>query len=81
VPFTVPPRLAPATATATLSTGTFQRFEYRAMKLGSDYNLVLYAADRAAADAAAEAASAEVDRLDWVFSDYKPTARSAFFPG
>ena len=48
-----------------------ERFEYHGMKFGSDYNLVLYAPDKATADAAAKAAEAEIDRLETVFSDYK----------
>ena len=66
-----PPPPRPAVGFAA-SASALQRFEYHAIKLGSDYNLVLYAPDKPAADAAAEAASAEVDRLDHVFSDYKP---------
>ncbi|MDB5295421.1 MAG: rane-associated lipoprotein involved in thiamine biosynthesis [Phycisphaerales bacterium] len=64
-PSAAPPAAAAAPAAAT-------RFEYHAIKLGSDYNLVLFAPDQTAADAAAAAAEAEIDRLDGVFSDYKP---------
>jgi thiamine biosynthesis lipoprotein len=48
------------------------RFEYHEVKLGSAFNLVLYAKDKATADAAARDAFALVDRLDLVFSDYNP---------
>lgn len=69
---TLPVGASASAASRPASGPNLRRFEYSAMKLGSDYNLVLYAPDQRAADAAAEAASGEVDRLDQVFSDYKP---------
>ncbi|HEX8916759.1 MAG TPA: FAD:protein FMN transferase [Humisphaera sp.] len=60
------PSSRPATAPAA------SRFEYHEVKLGSAFNLVLYAKDQATADAAARDAFALVDRLDLVFSDYNP---------
>jgi thiamine biosynthesis lipoprotein len=47
-----------------------QRFEYHAIKMGSNFNIVLYASDKAAADAARDALFARVDQLTKVFSDY-----------
>jgi thiamine biosynthesis lipoprotein len=51
---------------------SLQKFEYHALKLGSDFNLIFYAADKPSADAAADAVWARVDQLDLVYSDYNP---------
>jgi len=70
------PAAVPPAATATAATAPaagaadLQAFKYHAIKMGSDYNLVLYAPDAGAAEAAAKAAEVEIDRLDAVFSDY-----------
>jgi thiamine biosynthesis lipoprotein len=61
---TVPATPAPVPALA--------RFEFHAIKFGSDFNVYLYAADRAKADAAAAAVFARVDALDPVLNDYVP---------
>src|SRR4051794_5392969 len=53
-----------------------QRFEYHALKMGSDFNLVLYAPDRSTADAARDAVFAWVDQLAKVFSDGEYDATS-----
>jgi thiamine biosynthesis lipoprotein len=49
-----------------------QKFEYHALKLGSDFNLIFYAADKPSADAAVDAVWSRVDQLDLVYSDYNP---------
>lgn len=48
-----------------------QRFEYAEPHMGTEVRLVLYAPDRAAADAAAAEAFRTVSRLDSLFSDYR----------
>lgn len=62
----------PGSPSADKPPAALQRFQYNGMKMGSDYHLILYAPDQATADAAAKAADAEIDRLEMVFSDYKP---------
>lgn len=65
--------LAAATpATRTASAPALSRFTYAAIKLGSDFNIVLYASDKPTADAAAGAVFARVDQLNAVLSDYDP---------
>jgi thiamine biosynthesis lipoprotein len=49
-----------------------ERFEYERPELGTLFRLVLYAPDRATADAAAEAAWARIGELDRALSDYDP---------
>jgi thiamine biosynthesis lipoprotein len=72
VPISVARRAPVADAPARI--GDLQRFEYHQLKLGSDFNLVFYAADQSTADAAAAAAYAEVDRYDVVLNDYSATS-------
>jgi thiamine biosynthesis lipoprotein len=57
---------APTTASS------LQRFEYHALKMGSDFNLVLYTTDQASADAARDAVFARIDELVKILSDYEP---------
>jgi thiamine biosynthesis lipoprotein len=48
-----------------------QRFEFESKHMGTTFRIVLYAADKAAAAKAADAAFARVAELDAVMSDYK----------
>src|ERR1041384_125029 len=48
----------------------FQRFEYTQPQMGLPFRIVLYAMDKAAADAAATAAFARVSELNSILSDY-----------
>jgi thiamine biosynthesis lipoprotein len=47
------------------------RFEFESKHMGTTFRVVLYAADKPAADAAAKAAFARVAELDGIMSDYK----------
>jgi FAD:protein FMN transferase len=49
-----------------------QRHEYSADAMGGTFSIALYAASRAHSDAAAEAAFAELSRLDGMLSNYRP---------
>ena len=49
-----------------------QRFEYSAPKMGTVFDLIIWAPDQKTADDAAEAAWARVDQLNKIFSDYDP---------
>jgi thiamine biosynthesis lipoprotein len=48
------------------------RFDFVREKMGGPFRVTLYARDRAAADRAADAACARVDRLNAALSDYDP---------
>jgi arylsulfatase A-like enzyme/thiamine biosynthesis lipoprotein ApbE len=48
-----------------------QRFEYAETHMGTEFRLVLYAADQANADAASRAAFARIGELDGLLSDYQ----------
>ena len=52
--------------------GAAERFEFRQIHMGVPFKLLLYAADQATANRAAEAAFACVARLDALMSDYQP---------
>lgn len=54
-----------------------QRFTFRQVHMGMPFDLILYAADEAAANRAAEAAYAKIAELDRVFSDYDPKSESS----
>jgi len=54
-----------------LAACSLQRFEYREEHMGTPVRVVLYAPDRASADAAAREAFAEVARLDAMMSDWR----------
>ena len=47
------------------------RFEFESKHMGTTFRVMLYAADKPAADAAAKAAFARVAELDAIMSDYK----------
>jgi thiamine biosynthesis lipoprotein len=49
-----------------------QRFEYSAPKMGTVFDLIIWAPDQKSADNAADAAWARVDQLNRIFSDYDP---------
>jgi len=49
-----------------------KRFEYKSTHMGTEWRIVLYAADSTTADAAAKAAFARVAELDAIMSDYDP---------
>ncbi len=61
-----------AHALAGSTTAGEERFEYTQIKMGASLKLVFYAPDREAANRAAQAAYAHVDRLNALFSDYEP---------
>jgi thiamine biosynthesis lipoprotein len=48
-----------------------ERFEFESKHMGTTFRLVLYAADRSSAEAAAKAGFARVAELDGIMSDYK----------
>jgi thiamine biosynthesis lipoprotein len=48
-----------------------QRFEFESKHMGTTFRIVLYAADKASAKKAADAAFARVAELDGIMSDYK----------
>jgi FAD:protein FMN transferase len=50
------------------------RFEYEEPHMGTKFRIVLYAADKAVADAAAKAAFARVAELNRIMSDYDPNS-------
>jgi FAD:protein FMN transferase len=50
------------------------RFEYEEPHMGTKFRIVLYAADKATADAAAKAAFARVAELNRIMSDYDPNS-------
>ena len=58
-------------AAATQSVG-LQRFEFTQVHMGMPVRVVLYAADRAAAEASAKAAFSRIAELDSRMSDYRP---------
>jgi thiamine biosynthesis lipoprotein len=62
---------ADKSATRPATNPALHRFEYHALKMGSDFNLVFYAPDQSAADAARDAVYARVDALTMVLSDYE----------
>src|SRR6185503_820968 len=47
------------------------RFEYRSAHMGTQFRIVLYTADEAAANAASHAAFARIAQLDSMLSDYQ----------
>lgn len=49
-----------------------QRFDYSSPKMGTIFQLLIWAPDQKSADDAAEAAWARVDQLNKIFSDYDP---------
>jgi thiamine biosynthesis lipoprotein len=49
-----------------------KRFEFTSVHMGTEWKVILYAADEKAADAASEAAFKRVAELDAVMSDYNP---------
>jgi len=49
-----------------------RRFEYAEVHMGMPFKLVLYAADEASANTAAQAAYQRITQLDGTMSDYKP---------
>jgi thiamine biosynthesis lipoprotein len=51
---------------------TVNRFEYQRPQMGVEFRLILYAPDKPAADAAAEAAFNRVKELNDIMSDYDP---------
>ena len=51
-----------------------EKFEFVRDKMGGPFRVVLYAADRSAADKIADAVYARVDQLNFVLSDYDPTS-------
>jgi len=54
-----------------ISRAAESRFEFESKHMGTTFRIVLYAADKEAADAAAKAAFARVAKLDGIMSDYK----------
>lgn len=64
-----PPAGPPTTAPAAL-----ERFEFVQPKMGTVFRIVLYAPDKATADAAAAAAFKRVDDLNAALSDYDPNS-------
>ena len=62
----------PALASAPATDPSLTKFDYHAIKFGSDFNLYFYAPDKATADAAAAAVFARIDALDPVLNDYSP---------
>jgi thiamine biosynthesis lipoprotein len=61
----------PATAVRPADPPALQRFEFESKHMGTTFRVVLYAADRPAAEAASKAAFARVSELDAIMSDYK----------
>src|SRR4051812_10813188 len=61
----------PATAARPADPQGMQRFEFESKHMGTTFRVVLYAADKPSADAAAKAAFARVAELDNIMSDYK----------
>lgn len=57
-----------------LSAAEPQRFEYEEPHMGTRFRVVLYAPDKATADAAAKAAFARVAELNGIMSDYQATS-------
>jgi thiamine biosynthesis lipoprotein len=53
---------------------TASRFEYATVAMGGKARVVVYAADEDAAAEAARAAFAEIERLEQVLSDYRPSS-------
>ncbi len=56
----------------------FVRFDFVQNIMGSPFRIVVYAGDGASAEAGARAAFREVERLDSLFSDYRPDSEIAF---
>ncbi len=52
--------------------GSLQRFEYGEPHMGTLFSITLYAPDKSAADAAAQAAFEKITRLDRMMTDYDP---------
>ncbi len=48
------------------------RYEFREVHMGTEWSIILYAPDKATAEAASKAAFARVAELDLVMSDYNP---------
>lgn len=66
------PLAAPAGADAALpASQQLQRFEYSEAHMGTEFRLVLFAADQSQADAASHAAFARIGELDACLSDYQ----------
>lgn len=65
------------------------RFEFQAIKMGTEFNLVIYGSDTSVVKQAADQAWGRIDQINAIFSDYSTTselsrihqyARSAYFP-
>lgn len=52
----------------------FTRFEYAAVRMGTQARVVLYAVNESSAAAAAREAFATIERLEQIMSDYRPTS-------
>ncbi len=63
--------LAAAVGLGGCASRPLERFSFEQSKMGSPFRIVLYAADPAQADAAAEAAWARIDQLNAILSDYE----------
>jgi len=68
------PAARPASAPGDDAAPSLQKFEYIRPKMGTGFRIVLYAADKKAADAGAEAAFARIDQLNAILSDYDPNS-------
>jgi thiamine biosynthesis lipoprotein len=66
--------LAGLTAMADQDPPKLQRFEFTQVHMGTQFRIVLYAADEATAKKAADAAFARIAELDGIMSDYKQTS-------
>jgi len=59
---------------ATAAEPALTRFTYTEPHMGTKFKIILYAPDRATADAASQAAFARIAALDGIMSDYRPTS-------
>src|SRR5579862_7702396 len=66
--------LAGLTLFPEIDQGTLQRYEYQQVHMGTQFRIVLFAADAATAKKAADAAFARIAELDGIMSDYKPAS-------
>ena len=69
-----------ATSAAESGSATLQRplsrYVFRQLQMGTEFRIVLYAADKTTANEAADAAYARVAQLNRVFSDYDPQSEA-----
>ena len=61
-----------ATATAPPTATSLKRYEFTRREMGVSFRIVLYAPKEAAANRAADAAYARIERLNNIFTDYNP---------